>query len=84
MKKIKGYVCCGVKNPFYNEMVELEVKDMWKDYKGNQKIEVKTVEKRIFHYETINIKTNKVTKEWDELEHYEGFLDMKKQYEIIE
>ena len=83
MKKIKGYVCCGVKNPFYNEMVELEVKDMWKDYKGNQKIEVKTVEKRIFHYETINIKTNQVTKEWDELEHYEGFLDMKKPYEII-
>ena len=84
MKKIKGYVCCGVKNPFYNEMVELEVKDMWKDYRGNQKIEVKTVEKRIFHYETINIKTNKITKEWDELEHYEGFLDMKKPYEIIE
>ena len=83
MKKIKGYICCGVKNPFYNEMVELEVKDMWKDYRGNQKIEVKTVEKRIFHYETINIKTNKVTKEWDELEHYEGFLDMKKPYEII-
>ena len=84
MKKIKGYVCCGVKNPFYNEMVELEVKDMWKDYRGNQKIEVKTVEKRIFHYETINIKTNKITKEWDELEHYEGFLDMKKPYETIE
>ena len=84
MKKIKGYVCCGVKNPFYNEMVELEVKYMWKDYRGNQKIEVKTVEKRIFHYETINIKTNKATKEWDELEHYEGFLDTNKPYEIIE
>ena len=65
MKKIKGYVCCGVKNPFYNDMVELEVKDIWKDWKGNQKIEVKTVEKRIFHHEIIDIRTNKVTKECD-------------------
>ena len=57
---------------------------MWKDYKGNQKIEVKTVEKRIFHHEIIDIRTNKVTKEWDELENYEHFLDTNKPYEIIE
>ena len=84
MKKIKGYICCGVKNPFYNEMVELEVKNIWKDWKGNQKIEVKTVEKRIFHHEIIDIRTNKVIKEWDELESYEHFLDTNKPYEIIE
>ena len=29
-------------------------------------------------------RTNKVTKEWDELENYEHFLDTNKPYEIIE
>ena len=51
MKIVKGYICCGELNPFYNEMVELEVTDEWTGRDGRHHIEVKTVEKRPFKHE---------------------------------
>lgn len=83
MKIVKGYICCGELNPFYNEMVELEVTNEWSGWDGRHHIEVKTVEKRPFKHELIDIRTNKVTKQWETMEHYEHFLDTSKPYEII-
>lgn len=84
MKIVKGYICCGELNPFYNDMVELEVMDEWTGWDGRHHIEVKTVEKRLFKHCLIDVRTNEITKEWEEMEHYEHFLDTSKPYEIIE
>ena len=78
MKIVKGYICCGELNPFYNEMVELEVTNEWSGWDGRHHIEVKTVEKRPFKHELIDIRTNKVTKQWETMEHYTS-----KPYKII-
>lgn len=82
MKIIKGYINCGIKNPFYNDMVELEVLQENVGYYGKG-IYVRTVEKRKFNHCLIDIETNKVTKEWEEIKHYENYLDQTKPFEVI-
>ncbi len=81
---IRGYVHCGEGNPFFNEMVELEVTSVWtRRYDGKICIEVVTVEKRAFNHCIIDIRTSTVEEEWVEMNHYSHFLDTSKPYEII-
>lgn len=67
---IKGKVSCGIKNPFYDEIVDLEVVRILK----NNKVEVKTVEKRKTNHCLIDVEKNKIEKEWVEENNYVGFL----------
>ena len=77
---VEGYVACGVKNPFYNERVQLVIKHVGKNYRGEINYTVKTVEKREFEHEIHHIKRGKVVRIEKKrmMEQYEGWLELDK------
>lgn len=77
---VEGYVACGVKNPFYNEKVQLVIKHVGKNYRGEIIYTVKTVEKRKFEHHIDFIKRGKVvrTEKKYVMEQYEGWLELDK------
>lgn len=79
---VKGYVVCGIKNPFYNDQVELEVidKGFWC---GRCNITVRTVEKRDFLHHFYDGKTLELVGTEIRNEAFENWLDTDKPYQIV-
>lgn len=79
---IKGYINCGVKNPFYGKPVLLTV-----EFASADQIYVKTVNAEVFehHVDTFNAKHQLLhSKTVYEQHTYENWLNVEKGYEIVE